>query len=171
MLLLTGPICDNTPQRMLVTQSISYNTHVASKSTNYNTSFISGNFAPCQLYQLVLSQYIYQNAKEKEVYQIDKEEFGDHLKGFYTTLEHETKEGQYSDKGFDKVDTNFVGIESLCDKYRSSFFTKSQLHKHLRDDYTGLIRSLLPAAFELALLIPIIKSKAVLPTMGSGLAF
>ena len=76
---------------------------------------------------------------KKGVYQFNDEEADLHLKGFYTTLEQESKEVQYSDKGFDKVNANFVGVEASCGKCRASFFSKSRLHKHFKD---GCVTSL-----------------------------
>lgn len=50
------------------------------------------------------------------IYQINNREFDDCPKGFYTTLEYEVKKVQYLDKCFDKVDVNFMGIESSYGK-------------------------------------------------------
>lgn len=49
------------------------------------------------------------------------QKFDDLPERFYMTMEHEIKEVQYLDEGFDEVDTNFVGIESLYGKYGSPF--------------------------------------------------
>lgn len=54
-------------------------------------------------------------------------------------LEHKTKKVQYLDKDFAKVDANFVEIESLYGKYESPFFSKSKLHKYLKEDCTSLV--------------------------------
>lgn len=54
-------------------------------------------------------------------------------------LEYEAKEVHYLDKSFDKVDASFMGIESLYGKCGSFFFSKSQLHKHLKEGCTGLV--------------------------------
>lgn len=75
------------------------------------------------------------------------------------TLEYDTKEDLYSNKRFNKVDINFVKIELLYKKYKSLFFIKSQLYKHLRDGYTSLIRALLLGTFEQALFIPLLYQK------------
>lgn len=37
-------------------------------------------------------------------------------------LEYKTKEVQYLNKRFDKIDANFIKIESLCKKCESFFF-------------------------------------------------
>ena len=86
-------------------------------------------------------------------------------------LEYETKEVHSSDKGFDELDANFVGIESLCRKCGNPFSSKSQLHKHLKESCTGLVQTPLPISPAPALAIPIIESKTIVPAMGSGLAF
>ena len=69
------------------------------------------------------------------------------------------------------MDANFVRIESSCGKCGSPFLSKSQLHKHLKKGCTGLVQTPLPTSPAPALPIPIIESKAVIPDMGSGLAF
>ena len=51
------------------------------------------------------------------------------------TLEHKAKEVYYLDKGFDKVDTKFVGIESFRGKCKATFSSKFRLYKHLKDGY------------------------------------
>lgn len=48
------------------------------------------------------------------------------------TLNLESKKVDYSDKGFEKVIINFVGIETVCKKCSSSFPSKLQLYKHLK---------------------------------------
>ena len=102
---------------------------------------------------------------------MNDKEFDDCPEGFYTTLEHEVKEVHHSDAGFDELDANFVGIESLCGKYGSPFSSKSQLHKHLKEDCTGSVQIALPTSPAPVSPIPIIESKAIVPVMGSGLAF
>lgn len=62
--------------------------------------------------QLAPSQCVYQFVEEKEVYQIDSEEFRDCFEGFYITLKYKAKEVQYSNEGFDKIYTNFIRIET-----------------------------------------------------------
>lgn len=86
-------------------------------------------------------------------------------------LEYEAKEIQYSDKGFDEVDTNFMGIGSSYRKYGSPFFSKSQMHKYLKEGCTGLVQTPLPTLPTPALPIPMIELKAIVLAMRSGLAF
>lgn len=71
-------------------------------------------------------------------------------------LEDKVEKVQYLDKGFDKVNTNFVRIESSYGKYGSRFSSKSQLHKHLKEgciDFVQLLLSVLPAPALLILII------------------
>lgn len=95
-----------------VTQSISYNTYAVSNLTNYITSCQPVNSVLRQPHQLAPSQCIYQYVEEKEVYQIDSEKFGDCFEGFYMTFKYKAKEIQYSNEGFDKMYTNFIGIKT-----------------------------------------------------------
>lgn len=43
-------------------------------------------------------------------------------------LKNKAKEGQYSDKDFNKGDANFVRIELSYKKYRNPLFLESQLN-------------------------------------------
>lgn len=129
---------------------------------------------PRQPYQSNSSYRGYQWPNEKGVYQVDdNDEFGSHLEGFYITLDQNAEEVQYSNKGFDKVDANFVGIEISCEKCGTPFFSKSQLHKYLKDGCTALVHSLLPdpSATTLTLPISIVTSKSVVLAMSLSLAF
>lgn len=47
-------------------------------------------------------------------------------------FEDEEGDVTYLDKGFNEVFVNFVGIETSCLKCRSSFLSKSKLHKHVK---------------------------------------
>lgn len=75
------------------------------------------------------------------------------------------------DEGFDEVDTNFVGIETLYRKCGTPFSSKSPHHKHLKNSYTSSVQSSLPNALTPALPIPIVNSKSVVPAMRSGIIF
>lgn len=86
-------------------------------------------------------------------------------------LEYKTKEVQYSNKNFDKIDANFMEIKLLYRKYESLFFSKSQLYKHLKEDCISLLQPLLPVLPMPALSIPIMESKAVMPAISLALAF
>lgn len=75
----------------------------------------------------------------------------------------------YSDEGFDEVFVNFVGIEAVCSKCHSLFPLKSKLHMHLTSDCVGEASpsaSPQPSSF-----IPVIISKAVYASLGSGFRF
>ncbi|MCJ1347637.1 hypothetical protein MMC31_005865, partial [Peltigera leucophlebia] len=55
-----------------------------------------------QPYQSNLSYRGYQKRNKKGVYQVNDEEFDPHLEGFYTALEQEAEEVQYSNESFDE---------------------------------------------------------------------
>lgn len=75
------------------------------------------------------------------------------------------------DEGFDKMNINFIGIETLYGKCESLFSPKSQLHKYLKNGCIGLVQLFLPDTPTLALPILIINLKSVVSVMGSGLIF
>ena len=102
---------------------------------------------------------------------MEDEDTDQHPEEFYTTFEQESEEVQYFDEGFDKVDANFVGIESSFGKYGAPFSSKSLLHKHLKDGCVSPLLPLLPDTPAPTSPIPIITSKSVVPAMGPGLAF
>lgn len=54
---------------------------------------------------------------------------------FYTTFEDGKGDVTYSNKGFDEVIVNFVGIEMTCLKYHLSCLSKSKLHKYVKAGY------------------------------------
>ena len=94
---------------------------------------------PRQPYQSAQSQCVYQHAEEKGVYQLNNKNFENRPEGFYTIFDPEGEEVDYSDKGFEEVIANFVGIETVCSKCSSSFSSKLQLHKHLKAGCAGAV--------------------------------
>lgn len=114
----------------------------------------------------------YQRSDKNGVHQIDDESSEDCPDGFYAAHEPENKEVHYSDKGFDEVFANFVGIETVCTRCSNSFSSKSQLHKHLKAGcIDGKPSAPASASNHPVSPIPIVKSKAAVPSLGSGLAF
>ena len=107
-----------------------------------------------QPYQSNPSYHGYEKGIKKGVYQVYDKDSDLHPEGFHTTLEQEGKEIQYFDEGFDKMDVNFVGIETLCRKYGTPFSSKSRLHKHLKDSCTSSVQPSLPDAPALTSLFP-----------------
>ncbi len=98
-------------------QSAPYVARAAANSANYNPPRQSGNSvqtASRQNYQSNPPYYGYQRLDEKGVYQVDENPVDDQPEGFYTTIEDEDDEMTYSDKGFDEIAVNFVGIETSC---------------------------------------------------------
>lgn len=75
----------------------------------------------------------------------------------------------YSDESFNKIVVNFVKIEVLYTKYRVIFFSRLKVHNYRKSSCLELtLSSLLTSATSS---IPIIASKAVYQSFGSGLAF
>lgn len=61
----------------------------------------------------------------------------DQSEGFHTTFDEDGEDITYSNKGFDGVIVNFVGIETSCSKCYSSFPSKLKLHKHIKVGCVG----------------------------------
>ena len=126
---------------------------------------------PCKFYQSPQSQRINQYAEEKGVYQLDDKNFKNRPEGFYTTVDPEAEEVDYSDEGFEEVIANFVGIKTGYSKCSSSFPFKSQLHKHLKAGCAEAVQ-VTPLSFtQPASPISIVESKAIIQSLRSGLAF
>ena len=154
------------------TQSAPYVMRTTADSTNYNPPRQSGNSvqsAPRQTYQSNPPYCGYQKANEKEVYQVDKDAVENQLKGFYNTFEEKNDDVTYSDKGFDKIAVNFVGIETSCIKCRTTFPSKLKLHNHLKNGCLEMSSIALLA--QAALSISIIASKTIDQSFGLGLVF
>lgn len=83
----------------------------------------------------------------------------------------EDEEVDYSEEGFKEVIANFLGIETVYSKCSSFFSSKSQLHKHLKAGYAGVVQAMPLPLTQPASPIPIVESKAMTPSLGSGLAF
>ena len=93
----------------------------------------------------------------------------DKPESFYTVCENEADKVSYSDKGFDQVAVNFVGIETSCTKCCATFPSRSKLHNHLRNNCLETSSPFFLA--QAASPIPIIASKAEHQSFGFGLAF
>ena len=168
MLLPVGAGCDNAPQRAPVTQSTTYDTRAASNLPNYNPPrHPTNNYqaVPRQPYQSGQSQCVYQHAEEKGVYQVDDEPSAEMDKDF---PESET---YYTNEPYDKLQVNFVGIESICDRCTAAFPSRSALHKHIRTGCVPLREAIAETGSGLSSARPILKSTAKLSAPGSGLAF
>lgn len=125
--------------------------------------------APRQRYQSDQPDHGYQRKEEKGVYQIDSDATEQQPKGFHTTFEPEEEELSYSDERFDEVFVNFVKIEAVCSKCRLSFPSKSKLLTHIK---SGCVKETLPSASpQPSSSIPVIVSKAVHTSLGSGFSF
>lgn len=83
----------------------------------------------------------------------------------------EDKKGDitYSDKDFNEIFVNFVGIETTCLKCYSSLLSKSKLHKYVRADC--IKETLPPSSTKPSLSIPIMTSKTIHQSWASGLRF
>ena len=166
--------CDSTLRAGQNNLSASFNSEAPNNPANRNASRQPGAAyqpAPRQPYQSNPPYRGYQRSNEKGVYQISDEDADPHPEGFYTSLDHEGEEVQYSDERFDKVDANFVGVETSCGKCGAPFSSKSRLHKHLKGGCISSLQPSISGAPAPNSPIPIITSKSVVPAMGSGLAF
>lgn len=132
---------------------------------------VAHQLIPHQLYQLNSPYRSYQKNNKKEVYQISDKDGDSQPESFHIFVEQENKKVQYSDKGFDKMDANFICIETLYEKYGAPFSSNFWLDKHLKDYCISFLQPLPPGAYAPTLLIHIIISKSVIPAIGSGLAF
>lgn len=79
--------------------------------------------------------------------------------GFYTTFEDDKRDVSYSNKGFDKIIVNFVGIETTCLKCHLSFLLKSKLYKYVKVSYVKEASP--PASTQPSMSIPIVMSKTI----------
>lgn len=86
-------------------------------------------------------------------------------------MEQEGEEVQYLDEGFDKVDTNFVGVKTSYGKCGAPFSSKSRLYRHLKDGCVSSFQHLLHGAPFSTSPISIITSRSVIIALDLGLAF
>lgn len=86
-------------------------------------------------------------------------------------FDSESEEVDYSNKGFEKVIANFMGIEIVCSTYGSFFSSKLQLYKHLKAGYAGAVQATLFPPTQPPSPIPIVESKVIISLLGLGLAF
>lgn len=124
---------------------------------------------PFHSYQSNPLYHGYQRSSKRGVYQVTDKDANQHPDGFHTTFEQEDKKFQYPDKGFDKLDANFIGIKSSYEKSAALFSSTPLLHKHLKNGYISSFQLLLPVAPVSISHTHIITSKYVVPAMGSGL--
>lgn len=154
------------------TQSAPYDTRNTGNSANYNPLRWSGNSRqaiPCQLYQSNQPYHGYPKNNKKGIYQIDDKAMKDQPDCVHTTFDVDGKDIIYSDKGFQEVIINFIGIEISCSKCHSSFPSKLKLHKYIKAGYIG--EALPFFSTQLSSSIPVIASTAVHQSFGLGLAF
>lgn len=120
---------------------------------------------PCQLYQSGQSQYVYQRAEEKEIYQVDNKVLEE--------LEEELLDGEiyYTNEHYNELQVNFVRIESVCDQCTTVFHFQSALQKHIKNKYTPLQEAIAETSPSPSFARPILKFTARLFAPGSGLAF
>ncbi len=160
-----GAIRDMAPRRAQPNQSMWFNPTDATTRLRA-TPYLD---APRQRYQSDQFDRGYQRKEEKGVYQIESNATEQQPEGFHATFEPEEEELTYSDDGFDEVFVNFVGIEAVCSKCRSSFPSKSKLHPQIK---FGCVGEASPSASpQPSSSIPVIVSKAVHTSLGLGFSF
>ena len=152
------------------TQSTPYGTRNAADSTNYNPPRYSGNFCqavPYQPYQLGPPQCAYQRAKEKGIYEIDNDPAPE-----IDEEDLDAENSYFANKGYDKLQVNFVAIESMYDHCSASFQSRSALHRHIKSGWNALKKIVVAeTGSDLPFPRPILCSAAKLSAPGSGLAF
>lgn len=117
------------------TQSTPYCIYAVDSLFNYNLSHQPAGSAQAalrQTYQSNLPYRGYQKAEKKRVYQVHGGPAKNQPESFYTIFENKSKNVIYSDKGFEEVTVNFVGIETLYNNYSATFFFRSKLHNYLK---------------------------------------
>ena len=165
LLSLLGPNRDTALCGGQITQS----TPRASENATNRPHAMLYQAAPRQPYQSGPTQHAYQHAEEKGVYSVDCHAIEQQPEGFHTTFEPEEKELAYLDESFDEVFVNFVGIEAVYSKCHSSFPSKSKLHMHIKSECVGGASS--SASPQPSSSIPVVVSKAVYASLGSGFGF
>lgn len=88
---------------------------------------------------------------------------------FYITFKEEKRDVSYSDKGFNKILVNFVGIETIYLKYCSSFPLKSKLHKYVKAGYVE--KAPFSSSAQLSSSIFIVMLKEIHQFLGLGFTF
>lgn len=152
------------------TQLTPYGTRNAGDLTNYNPPHYSGNSrqaVPRQPYQSRSPQRAYQCAEEQRVYQIDNDPAPE-----IDEEDLDAENSYFTNKGYDKLQVNFVGIESMCDRCLASFQSRSALHRHIKSGCNALEGiAVAETGSDPPSPRPILCSAAKLSTPGSSLAF
>ena len=158
-----GANCNTALHGSQITQSAQ---HAPDNATN-RPQAAPYQAVPRQPYQSRQSPRVYQHAEEKGVYQIDDdpapevdEEDGD-AESFYFTNE-----------GYEELQVNFVGIESMCDRCSTSFQSHSTFHRHIKSGCNTLVRRAMEeTGSDPPFSRPVLRSTAKLSAPGSGLVF
>lgn len=103
--------------------------------------------------------------KEKKVYQVNnkpskklKEDLPDN-KTYYTN------------KPYDKLQVNFVEINSVYDQCTAAFLLQSALYKYIKTGCIPLQKAIVETSSKFSSTRPILKATAKLSTLSSGFAF
>lgn len=83
----------------------------------------------------------------------------DQLEGFQTIFDINRKDVVYSDKCFNEVIVNFVGVEVSYSRCHSSFPSKLKLHQHIKAGCRG--KGLPSSSTQLSLSILVIASMTI----------
>lgn len=122
---------------------------------------------PQQPYQSGQSSHIYQHAEEKRIYQID----GD-LASEVDEENGDTESFYFTNKGYEELQINFVGIESIYDCCSTFYQSCSTLHQHIKSGCNALVgRTVEETSSDCPSSRPILCSAAKLSAPDSGLAF
>ena len=137
---------------------------------NHLTPILLSNLylpVPRQSYQSGQSQYVYQHEEEKEVYQIDSD-----LAPEVNKEDLNAENSYFTNKGYKKLQVNFVRIESICDCCSTSFQSYSTLYRHIKSGYNTLEKiAVAEAGSDLLSSRLVLCSAAKLSASGSGFTF
>lgn len=125
---------------------------------------------PRQTYQSYPPQRAYQTVAEDFEYKgTDNHPLEDLLDVGYTEEEPDNGDIFYTTEELDNLFVYFLAVESVCHRCKSTFPSKSLMHKHLKSNCVGQDEdATLPPA---PVLHRVIKSTATTEVVGSGYAF
>lgn len=127
---------------------------------------------PRQLYQLYSLQRTYQTvAEEFEYKETDDHPLEDFPDVGYAEEEPDGRNIFYITEEPDELFVNFLGVELICHRCKSSFLSQSLIHKHLKSNCIGWNQENNTAQPLVPMLPLVIKSTTSIKAVRSGYAF